>query len=281
MQTEIMFAERKKNKFEEEQEEEQTVDTEGWQIIYTGFALILLSFFIMLCSYSTVKSAKVMRFTKSFMEAVSILSDGLKLEDGPIVLQSSAEMISADERIKLVSSLKKAAQEVGFSNELQLNTVGNDIYISLPDNILFKLGDAAIENRAYPLLSKIAGIIKEGRYNIRIEGHTDNLPINTPMFPSNWELSTARAVNVLRFLHEKEHIDSNRLSAVGLSEYHPVADNNTIIGRRQNRRVEIILENVAGKLEAEESGITSDRHEASDFVEGSSLPLTLQENIGE
>ena len=278
-----MADERKKNKFKEEQGEEDAVDTEGWQIIYTGFALILLSFFIMLCSYSTVKSAKVMRFTKSFMEAASILSDGVKLEDGPVVLVPSAEIITADERTRLVSSLKKAAQEVGFSSELQLNTVGNDIYISLSDNVLFKLGDSVIEKRANPLLSKIAAIIKEGKYNIRIEGHTDNLPISTYMFPSNWELSTARAVNVLRFFHEKEHIDSHRLSAMGLSEYHPVADNNTIDGRRQNRRVEIILENVAKNLEAEEPSIALEikGYESSDSIESNSLPLNLREGIGE
>ena len=271
----------RKKKFEEERQEEK-IDTEGWQIAYTGFALILLSFFIMLCSYSTLSSGKVIRFSKSFIEAVSILSDGLKLEDGLLTLSPSVEIVAPEPKIMsdFIGSIKKAAEEAGFQGELQLNLVGHDVYIRLPDNILFKLGDAVIEKSAYPLLSQIAGIIKKGGYNIRIEGHTDNLPINTVMYPSNWELSTARAVNVLRFFHEKEKIDPNRFSAVGLSEYHPIADNNTIDGRRQNRRVEIIFENIVEILTAEQSdGITSETKEY-DFIEGSILPLESLEDSG-
>jgi len=234
----------------------------------------MLSFFIMLCSYSTLSSGKVIRFTKSFIDAVSILPGGVKTEVGPLTLPPSAEIVARSPRIMsdFISYLKKAAEDVGFKGELQLNLVGNDIYIRLPDNILFKLGEATIEKKAYPLLSQIASIIKKGSYNIRIEGHTDNLPINTVMFPSNWELSTARAVNVLRFFHEKENIDSSRLSAVGLSEYHPVADNSTIDGRRQNRRVEIILENIAESLSTGQSGITSEiEKHGSGFIEGGTL----------
>jgi len=275
-----MAAVRKRWKFEEEKEE-TTVNTEGWQVVYTAFALLMLSFFIMLCSYSTLASAKVIRFSKSFVDAVSIFSGGFKLEEGPLVLESSMEMVIADRIIsRLKASFEKAAEDAGFLGELQLKTVGNDIYMRLPDNILFKLGEAAIERSAYRLLSKISAVFKEGSYDIRIEGHTDNLPISTPAFPSNWELSTARAVNVLRFFHERERIDSNRLSAVGLSEYRPVADNNTREGRRQNRRVEIILENVV--KDTEESDIISEtkKHESADFIKDDSLLLELQENVG-
>jgi chemotaxis protein MotB len=91
------------------------------------------------------------------------------------------------------------------------------------------------------LLQKIGAIISKTDYLIRIEGHTDNLPIHTALFPSNWELSTARAVNVLRYFIKEHNIDPRRLAAEGFSEFHPLAANDRPENRAKNRRVEIIF----------------------------------------
>jgi chemotaxis protein MotB len=94
-------------------------------------------------------------------------------------------------------------------------------------------------------LERVGNIIKNVQDKIiRVEGHTDNVPIAVRLqkqFPSNWELSTARATNVVRFLQDKVGMDATRLQAVGLSEYHPIASNETPTGRSQNRRIEIAL----------------------------------------
>ena len=87
----------------------------------------------------------------------------------------------------------------------------------------------------------MAEIIKQNDKNIRIEGHTDNVPINTFRFPSNWELSTTRAVNVVKYLIEENGINAYRLSASGYSDQHPVDDNNTAEGRQKNRRVDMVI----------------------------------------
>jgi chemotaxis protein MotB len=100
---------------------------------------------------------------------------------------------------------------------------------------------ADISPQAVPLLQKVEDIIARTNFEVRIEGHSDNLPIKTAQFPSNWELSTARAVNVLRFFLETGRISSQRMSAVGFGEFQPMVPNDSIEHRAQNRRVEIIF----------------------------------------
>ncbi len=95
--------------------------------------------------------------------------------------------------------------------------------------------------KSIPLLKKVAFIISKTSYAVRIEGHTDNLPIHTSKFPSNWELSTARAVNVLRYFTEKEKVSMQRLSAVGFGEFQPIIANDKPEHRAKNRRVEIVF----------------------------------------
>jgi chemotaxis protein MotB len=111
----------------------------------------------------------------------------------------------------------------------------------LSDHALFNLGEAEISVAAIPILKKIGSIVAKTDYLVRIEGHTDDLPIRTVAFPSNWELSTARAVNVLRYLTEKFSLSPQRISAVGFGEYQTVAPNDSPANRAKNRRVEIIF----------------------------------------
>jgi chemotaxis protein MotB len=118
------------------------------------------------------------------------------------------------------------------------------------DKILFPSGEAEITPAGLEILDRVGKVLKntEGKI-IRVEGHTDNVPIHPNLqkkFPTNWELSTARATNVVRFLQEKVGIKGTRLQVIGMSEYSPVADNKTPEGRSQNRRIEITLLPEAG-----------------------------------
>jgi len=113
------------------------------------------------------------------------------------------------------------------------------------DKILFPSGKVKITPDGLKILERVGNVLKNTQDKIiRVEGHTDNVPIHSRLkikFPTNWELSTARATNVVRFLQEKSGIEAKRLHAVGMSEYHPVASNETMAGRSQNRRIEIAL----------------------------------------
>jgi chemotaxis protein MotB len=113
--------------------------------------------------------------------------------------------------------------------------------MTLSEKMLFTSGSATLSASSHPLLRKIASVIEAVGVPVEIEGHTDDVPIQTEAFPSNWELSTARAVNVLRFLIEKQQLELQTISAVGLSQFHPVTPNTTDENRNKNRRVEIIF----------------------------------------
>lgn len=131
------------------------------------------------------------------------------------------------------------------NKEIQITQLADRLSVSMVDKILFPSGEADITPAGLKVLARVGNIIKTVQDKIiRVEGHTDNVPIHPRLqkqFPTNWELSTARASNVVRFLQEKVGMDPSRLQAVGLSEYHPIASNETAAGRSQNRRIEIAL----------------------------------------
>jgi chemotaxis protein MotB len=213
-----------------------------WEIVYSGFVLILLCFFIMLSSFSTMEEAKVMQFVKSFVTAVSIMPRGTKLEPGLAVLSDSTDMVDTkSELAKIFQTLEELAYEFNLEKEINLVLTREGLVMRMSEHMLFGLGSADIAAEALPLLQKVGAIISKTAYLIRIEGHTDNLPIHTERYPSNWELSTARAVNVLRYFIKDHNVDPRRLAAEGFSEFHPVVANDTAENREKNRRVEIIF----------------------------------------
>jgi len=214
----------------------------GWKIVYSGFILILLCFFIMLSSFATMEEAKVMRFVRSFANAVSIFPGGRKFESGMAVLPDSADIVdNKNELAKIFEKLEVLVGQSDFDDGTSISYSPEGLVMRLADYALFDLGVADISPEALPLLEKIAVIIANTSYFVRIEGHTDNLPIHTQQFPSNWELSTTRAVNVLRYFSEVHQISQQRLSAVGFAEFQPLVANDPAVRRSKNRRVEIIF----------------------------------------
>ena len=216
----------------------------GWEVVYTGFVLILLCFFIMLCSFSSMEEAKIMRFVKSFVNAVGILPGGLKFDSGSTVLPGSADIVdSSDKLAQIFSELEELSEGLKRKNDIAVAYTPEGLVMRLSDRALFDVGVVAISPQAISLLQTVGDIIARTGFEIRIEGHTDDLPIKTDQFPSNWELSTARAVNVLRYFIESSGISSQRLSAAGFGEFQPMVPNDSIEHRAQNRRVEIIFLN--------------------------------------
>ncbi len=213
-----------------------------WEIVYSGFVLILLCFFIMLSSFSTMEEAKVMQFVKSFVTAVSMMPRGAKFEKGLAVVSDSADMVDTkSELAKIFHTLEELAYEFNLEKQINLVLTREGLVMRMSEHTVFGLGSADIAAEALPLLQKVGAIISKTAYQIQIEGHTDDLPIHTERYPSNWELSTARAVNVLRYFIKNHNVDPRRLAAEGFSEFHPVVANDTAENREKNRRVEIIF----------------------------------------
>jgi chemotaxis protein MotB len=128
---------------------------------------------------------------------------------------------------------------------VQVTQLADRLSLNIVDKILFPSGEDQITDAGQEVLKRVGVVLAQARDKIiRIEGHTDNVPTGKPLrqrFPTNWELSTARATNVVRFLQDEAHIDPTSLEAVGRGEYRPIASNKTAAGRSQNRRIEIIL----------------------------------------
>lgn len=134
-----------------------------------------------------------------------------------------------------------AIQKAGLEQSTRVLRENAGIVIRLPDDILFETASAELRSEALPTIARLATVINQVRGTaVRVEGFTDSRPIHTPQFPSNWELSVARALSVVQALIASG-VDPARLSAAGYGPYHPVAPNETPEGRAQNRRVEILV----------------------------------------
>lgn len=155
---------------------------------------------------------------------------------------------SKDEVQRLTATYAKIVKEMKEEIEqgqIKITKMSDHLSVAMVDKILFPSGEAKITPEGMSVLTRIGEILKNtpGKI-IRVEGHTDNVRIATRLqqkFPTNWELSTTRATNVVRFLQDNVEIDGVRLQAVGMSEFHPVASNETHDGRGQNRRIEIAV----------------------------------------
>jgi chemotaxis protein MotB len=215
--------------------------TNGWQIVYTGFILIMLSFFILLTSFSSLDASKVTRFVSSFSNAVSVLNHGKSIEKGDTILDAEFAIMARENAIaELFEKVRQVSFDLGL-DQVMLKLTKDGVVMTLKDSLLFESAQADLSVAAYPRLEKIGQLIQRIDVPVEIEGHTDNRPIRNQRFPSNWELSTARAVSVLRYFIEKQKINAQRLSAVGFSEYHPVAANDSPAHQSLNRRVNFVF----------------------------------------
>lgn len=175
-------------------------------------------------------------------EEVAQLSQRVEQEVAKVSKEKEAEMAKlARTHDDMVESMKK---EIA-AGEISITRIADRLSVKIVDRILFPSGEAAIGEPGRKVLERVGKVLANAKEKtIRIEGHTDNVPIGKPLqvrYASNWELSAERATTVARFLHESTGIEPAVFEAVGLGEYHPIADNRTNKGRSQNRRIEIVL----------------------------------------
>ena len=174
-------------------------------------------------------------------ERIETLGLEIKKQQSVIKLQKEIISLLDDTKKTIETSLKDQIAK----QEIEVVNMEDKLKVIFIDKILFDSGSSDINNSGKKLLLRMAGFLKDNKkQNIMIEGHTDNVPLKARLknrFAGNWELSTSRAAAIARFFQKKGGLDPQRLSACGYSSYRPVAPNNTKKGRRQNRRIEIIL----------------------------------------
>ncbi len=153
--------------------------------------------------------------------------------------KNASDAILPSETLK--QKITKVIKDNDFNKSVRLEENERGIVIHILDDILFPSGSADLNQSSEKVLSKLAGILQTLPNDIRIEGHTDDVPISTSAFPSNWHLSVMRALNTAYFLVNNEHLPADKISIVGYSKYKPLALNDTPEGRATNRRVDIVI----------------------------------------
>lgn len=240
---------------------------EGWVLPYADFMTVLLCFFIVLYSLSSVDAEKFAALSRALQQSLggqgTVLIEAPDAAIGPdahhpIEIDQGISKIHDDDFLMQMSmvqqQVQKLMEEVGLSAQIEMTTEERGLVISVQDTVLFATGSAELTPRARELMGKLGLILLQTPNYIRIEGHTDNVPINTPRFPSNWELSVGRATSVVQHLIALHNFPSERLSATGYSEYRPKATNDTAAGRQKNRRVDfVILSSMFDKVEPSKS----------------------------
>lgn len=205
-------------------------------MISVAISLKLLVFFIFLSSTVSISAHQSNEAVQSLRSAFGI--DKLSPDAAPV----RKRLRPVDKTLsKLVQTFRAALKEEGMEDLVDVFVDQEDLVINFSDKLLFPSGSAETHQQAGPLLNKLGPLIGASGRDIRVEGHTDNVPIATVRYPSNWELSAARASTLLRYLSERWKVSGERLTAIGFGEYQPIAPNHTAENRAKNRRVTIIL----------------------------------------
>lgn len=225
----------------------RTADEENldrWLLTYADLITLLLAFFIVMYSISRVDAQK-------FRQVSRALSGALKGGDN-LVVKNEDEITLPGSGVFKIGHLNRIGQlienkflkvvdETGQEAKVSTEITERGLVIHIMESALFRMGSAQLEGQARATLDLIAEEIINIPNHIRVEGHTDDIPIKTEKYPSNWELSSARATEVVRYMIETYRLAPDRLSALGYGEFRPLRPNNSFENRAQNRRVDIVV----------------------------------------
>ncbi len=243
------------------------ISHERWLVSYADFVTLLFAFFVVMYASAQIDQKKAGQLSvaiESAFEQLGIFqpdkksgeaipkapSDRSKAGGDPVVeMAHFADSSLGQEAIKrrkedfaaLRAELEKALALEIKRNEVALKTDPNDLVVSLRELGFFDSGSATMKAKAQDAFARVAHILQEHACAVRIEGHTDTVPIHSAQFASNWELSTARATELVKVLIETHGVAPERLSAAGFAEFHPVASNSSPATRQLNRRVDVVI----------------------------------------
>jgi len=232
----------------------------SYMLTYGDMMTLLLCFFVLLFSMSSIDVSKFSKVIGVFEGSTSFFVAGPDfVGDAPAGAKNNSKSKDTKQESKnQTESKNKESKQKSIEKQLEQISAGipdakarfdiiknkKGTIIRLNNTLLFNQGSPKLKKDALPVLKKISDVLKGTNKQVIVEGHTDNVPIGPSLkkyFPTNWELSTARATNVLRYFVEVQSLTPKRFSASGYGEFRPIADNNSEAGRRMNRRVDIVI----------------------------------------
>ncbi|WP_184414951.1 flagellar motor protein MotD [Rhodocyclus tenuis] len=239
---------------------EEPDNHERWMVSYADFVTLLFAFFVVMYAISSLNESKYRVLSDSIVNAfrnVSVTPSGqtMVIVPAPLSPPSPATQVPSEEdrkkgelRQQQRDKMRNIAQDILRvmapliqQGKVRVLETSRGVTIEINDSILFSPGQAQLQQPSVKALRAIAEVLVDTEFPIIIEGHTDNVPISTPQFPSNWELSAVRATTVLR-LFSDVGVTADRLTAIGYGETRPVEPNLLADGRARNRRVSILIE---------------------------------------
>ncbi len=301
-------------------------NNDRWLVSYADFITLLFAFFVVMYAVSSVNEGKYRVLSESLTNAFSVHARALEpiqigqvVKSGdpkdyklikrpvvvdrsdiprPVIKPRSGEVKDAgDKPLKILfDAMRTSVAELTDKGLIKVKSNEYGVEIEISTSVLFNSGRTRLSKQAIPILENLARVLKPFPHDVNVQGYTDNIPIQSNIYPSNWELSAARAASVVQ-LFARLGIQSSRLSATGFGEFRPLADNTTEKGRQQNRRVVIfipVFRDKARVLDAidrlgkrMDKGITFDRPAGRDAREGfrsnfkKSVPGMVDSPVGE
>lgn len=236
----------------------ESENTERWMVSYADFVTLLFAFFVVMYAISSVNEGKYRVLSDTMTEAfkvapkspnpIQIGKENRSITSAkpsnaiiePLKILPKSERTYEREMQQIAQTVSKSVQPLINQGLIKVTQHKLWVEIEMNSKILFSSADSELEDEAFPALKALAAVLKKIPNSIDVEGHTDNVPINNELFPSNWELSAARAASVVH-LFTDYGVDPRRLSSIGYAEYRPISNNSTSEGRLRNRRVKIVV----------------------------------------
>jgi len=226
---------------------QESENSERWLLTYSDLITLLMIFFVVMYASSSVSTTKYAALAKSLNGVLAggsniIGSDGSTVSPDIITPDAVAQMTEAQKLSDLKKEVDGILAQSGVGTAVQTNIEERGLVITFADSVFFNSGQAIIRPEMKTTIDKLAVSLKAMNNSIRVEGHTDNVPV-TGLYSSNWELSGARAANVVQYLIVVNGLPPTKLSLAGYGEYKNIAPNDTEAGRSKNRRIEIVIIN--------------------------------------
>lgn len=227
------------------QHHDEHVD-ETWLLPYSDMLTLLLALFIVMFAMSKVDNTKLKQMSQQFNVIFSggngVLSGGKgNGGQGSGTGTEKNNVVEQDKMVAIKNTLDQSIKSNGYADKVKTEINAEGLSISIQDTVAFNSGEADVLERFNPVLIQISNMIRDLDNEIRISGHTDNVPISNKKFRSNWDLSYMRASNVMNFLVGAGRVSPDKFSIQAYGEYKPKYDNSTVDGRAKNRRVDILI----------------------------------------
>lgn len=240
-----------------------------WMATFADLSTLLMTFFVLLLSFSSMDVQKFRDMLGSIQTAFGVQLEErgqfqpivkdkedktkpetetkIDIQAPPPPPDQTAKQTEA-ESAAMAAQVQKLIQETDLSKDVELTKGPRGVRLRVKGGLFFNPGQAELKSTAKPFLNGVAKVLEKSKFYLIVEGHTDNLPIKTAVFPSNWELSAARATAVVRNLNQEGGISARRMAAIGFGPYYPLTSNRAAEGRAKNRRVEFIFTKLSPRV---------------------------------